>query len=98
MKVLVKKAIITEKATSLSELANSYTFEVERSANKLAIKNTIEKMYDVKVTSVRTLNYGGGKSTIKHTNKGIVEQTNNKWKKAIVTVAEGQMIDLYSNY
>ncbi len=98
MKVLVKKAIITEKATSLSELCNSYTFEVERTANKLAIKNTIEKMYDVKVTSVRTLNYGGGKSSVKYTNKGIVEQKSKKWKKAIVTVAEGQMIDLYSNY
>ena len=55
-------------------------------------------MYDVKVESVRTMNYGGGKSSMKYTNKGIVEQKNKKWKKAIVTVAEGQMIDLYSNY
>ena len=98
MKVSIKKAIITEKATSLSEDNNSYTFEVEKAANKLAIKNTIEKMYDVKVESVRTMNYGGGKSSMKYTNKGIVEQKNKKWKKAIVTVAEGQMIDLYSNY
>ena len=53
MKVLIKKAIITEKVTSLSEENNSYTFEVDKTANKLAIKNTIEKMYDVKVESVR---------------------------------------------
>ena len=98
MKVLIKKAIITEKATSLSEHQNSYTFEVALSANKLEIKNTIEKMYDVEITSVRTLNYGGGKSSMKYTNKGIVQQKSKKWKKAIVTVADGQMIDLYSNY
>tara|TARA_Y100000385_G_scaffold283515_1_gene339754 strand:+ start:861 stop:1157 length:297 start_codon:yes stop_codon:yes gene_type:complete len=98
MKVLIKKAIITEKATALSEHNNCYTFEVDRLANKLEIKNTIEKMYDVVVTSVRTLNYGGGKSSMKYTNKGIVQQKSKKWKKAIVTVADGQMIDLYSNY
>ena len=42
--------------------------------------------------------YGGGKSSVKYTNKGIVEQSNNPWKKAIVTVADGETIDLFTNF
>jgi large subunit ribosomal protein L23 len=54
-------------------------------------------MYGVSITEVRTQTYGGGKSSVKHTNKGIVVQPNNPWKKAIVTVADGETIDLYNN-
>ena len=98
MKAIIKKPIITEKATAASEAQNRFTFEVSKAANKLEIKNAVEKMYGVKVTEVRTMIYGGGKSSVKHTNRGIVEQPSNPTKKAIVTVAEGETIDLFNNF
>jgi large subunit ribosomal protein L23 len=55
-------------------------------------------VYGVHVTDVHTLNYGGGKSSVKYTNKGIVEQKSKQWKKAVVTVADGETIDLFNNY
>lgn len=97
MSNIIKKPLITEKATQDSELNNRFAFVVDRKANKIEIKKAIEKMYGVSVESVRTLTYGGGKPSVKYTNKGIVEQRNGVWKKAIVTVAEGETIDLYSN-
>ncbi len=98
MKSIIKKPIITEKATSASEMQNRFTFAVDRTANKLEIKNAVEKMYNVSITEVRTMTYGGGKSSVKYTNRGIVEQPNNPWKKAVVTVADGETIDLFNNF
>lgn len=98
MKTIIKKPIITEKATGQSEMRNRFTFEVDPSANKLEIKNAVEKMYGVQVTEVRTMNYGGGKSSVKYTNRGIVEQPTKRWKKAVVTVADGETIDLFNNF
>jgi large subunit ribosomal protein L23 len=97
MKSIIKKPIITEKATGATE-RNGYTFEVDRGANKLEIKDAVEKMFSVKVTDVRTMTYGGGKSSVKYTNRGIVEQPSKVWKKAVVTVAEGETIDLFNNF
>ena len=98
MKTIIKKPIISEKATGTSEKFNRFTFAVDRKANKIEIKNAVEKMYGVHVTDVRTSNYGGGKSSVKYTNKGIVEQKSKQWKKAVVTVADGETIDLFNNY
>jgi large subunit ribosomal protein L23 len=98
MKTIIKKPIITEKATGQSENENRFTFEVDRTANKIEIKNAVEKMYGVQVTEVRTMNYGGGKSSVKYTNRGIVEQPSRRWKKAVVTVADGETIDLFNNF
>ncbi|MFM7637344.1 MAG: 50S ribosomal protein L23 [Crocinitomicaceae bacterium] len=98
MQTIIKKPLITEKATSASEKLNRFTFEVDRKANKIEIKNAVEKMYGVHVTEVRTSNYGGGKSSVKYTNKGVVEQKSKQWKKAVVTVADGETIDLFNNY
>ncbi|MEY3084029.1 MAG: hypothetical protein RL037_209 [Bacteroidota bacterium] len=98
MQTIIKKPLITEKATAASEKLNRFTFEVDKKANKIEIKNAVEKMYGVHVTDVRTLNYGGGKSSVKFTNKGIVEQKSKQWKKAVVTVADGETIDLFNNY
>ena len=98
MKTIIKKPIITEKATAESDLFNRFTFAVDRSANKIEIKKAVEKMYGVNIIDVRTLNYGGGKSSVKYTNKGIVEQPSKQWKKAVVTVAAGETIDLFNNF
>ena len=67
---IIKKPIITEKATMISETMNRFTFEVIQTANKIEIKNAVEKMYGVQVTKVRTANFGGGKASMKYTNKG----------------------------
>jgi large subunit ribosomal protein L23 len=98
MQGIIKKPIITEKATAASEKLNAFSFEVDKKANKIEIKNAVEKMYGIHVVDVRTLNYGGGKSSMKYTNKGIVEQKSKQWKKAVVTVADGETIDLFTNY
>ncbi|MEY3198198.1 MAG: hypothetical protein RL679_1787 [Bacteroidota bacterium] len=98
MKDIIKKPIITEKATGTSEKFNRFTFAVDKKANKIEIKKAVEKMYGVSITEVRTMNYGGGKSSVKFTNKGIVEQPSKQWKKAIVTVADGETIDLFNNF
>ncbi|MEJ6582942.1 MAG: 50S ribosomal protein L23 [Crocinitomicaceae bacterium] len=98
MKTIIKKPIISEKATGLSEAFNRFTFAVDRTANKIEIKKAVEKMYAVQITDVRTMNYGGGKPSTKYTNRGVVEQPSKKWKKAIVTVADGETIDLFNNF
>ena len=95
---VIRKPIITEKATMASEQMNRFTFEVIQTANKIEIKNAIERMYGVQVTKVRTANFGGGKASMKYTNRGIVQEKAKKWKKAIVSVADGQTIDLFNNY
>lgn len=97
MKTIIRKPIITEKAMEQSETFNRFTFEVDRRANKIEIKNAVESMYGVSVESVRTMNYGGGKPSVKYTNKGIVNERSKKCKKAIVTVAEGETIDFFTN-
>jgi large subunit ribosomal protein L23 len=94
---MIKKPLLTEKATLDGESNQRYAFVVDRRANKLEIKDAIEKLYGVTVENVRTMTYGGGKPKKKYTSKGIAEQTNPVWKKAIVSVAEGQEINLYDN-
>jgi large subunit ribosomal protein L23 len=97
MNSIIKKPILTEKATLDSEMNNRFSFVVDRRANKIEIKNAVEKLYGVSVEKVRTMTYGGGKANRKYTAKGIAEQRNSVWKKAIVTVAEGEEINLYEN-
>jgi large subunit ribosomal protein L23 len=94
---MIKKPLLTEKATLDGESNQRYAFVVDRRANKLEIKDAIEKLYGVTVENVRTMTYGGGKPRKKYTSKGIAEQTIPVWKKAIVSVAEGQEINLYDN-
>lgn len=97
MNTIIKKPLITEKATLDSEENNRFTFIVDHRANKIEIKKSVESMYGITVESVRTMNYGGGKPSVKFTNKGIVEERNKRYKKAIVSVAEGETIDLFTN-
>ncbi len=95
MSVLIKP-IITEKMTSDSELYNRYGFVVEPKSNKLQIKEAVEATYGVSVKKVRTMNYGPNRRT-KYTKTGIQQGKTNAYKKAIVDVEEGDVIDFYSN-
>ena len=95
MSILIKP-IITEKATRDSELFNRYAFVVNKKANKLEIKNAVEKSYGVTIENVRTMNYPVQRNT-KYTKSGIVQAMKGAYKKAIVQLAEGESIDFYSN-
>lgn len=92
----LKKPVITEKMTSLTEELNRYGFVVDHNANKLQIKSAIQEMYGVSVDRVNTMNYKGKHKT-RYTKTGWVEGRTNKFKKAIVTLSEGDSIDFYSN-
>lgn len=95
MSILIKP-IITEKATSDTELFNRYAFVVAKKANKLEIKEAVETAYGVSIASVKTLNYPIQRQT-KHTKKGVVTGIKSGYKKAIVQLAEGESIDFYNN-
>lgn len=95
MSVLVKP-LITEKMTELSEKRNQYGFIVDRTANKIQIKAAIEGEYNVSVTSVNTMVYAG-KNKKRFTKSAILDGRKNHFKKAMVTVAEGDIIDFYAN-
>ena len=88
--------VVTEKANTITEKGNRYTFKVSPEANKYQIKDAIEKLYDVKVVGVSTMNYSG-KSKQRYTKSGVVKGRTVAFKKAIVTLEEGQTIDFYSN-
>lgn len=93
---ILKKPIITEKATLGSELYNQYVFLVHSKANKVEIKKAVEAAYGVNVEKVRTLN-NGPERKMRYTKTGIQKGKTNATKKAIVQVAEGDAIDFYSN-
>ncbi|HEC42372.1 MAG TPA: 50S ribosomal protein L23 [Bacteroides sp.] len=95
MEILIKP-IVTEKMTTLGEDLNRYGFLVHKDANKIQIKMAVEKMYGVSVSSVNTMIYGG-KVKSRFTKSGVVTGKTNSYKKAIITLAEGETIDFYSN-
>ena len=93
---IIVKPIITEKMTSAGEKMNRYGFIVDPNANKVEIKNAIEKMYGVTVAAVNTQNYNG-KIKTRNTTRGVAVGRVNKNKKAIVTLKKGETIDFYSS-
>jgi large subunit ribosomal protein L23 len=95
MNVIIKP-IVSEKMTNQTELMNKYAFIVSKLANKIDIKKSIESAYDVKVKSVKTMNYYG-KIKSRNTKAGVVTGKRNSFKKAIVELIEGNSIDFYSN-
>jgi len=96
MNVLVKP-LITEKMTGVTEkFPNRYGFVVEKGADKGQIKVAVEKMYNVSVKSVHTMNYMG-KNKKRYTKTGFMAGKKNDFKKAIVSLNDGQVIDFYSN-
>ncbi len=94
MSVIIKP-VISEKANYLTDLRGDYSFLVDPKANKIQIKNAIEEAYNVKVADVRTMIYAP-KVSAKYTKKGLQIGKTNKLKKAVVRLAEGEVIDIFS--
>jgi large subunit ribosomal protein L23 len=82
--------------SALSEKRNQYGFVVSRQANKVEIRKAVESQYGVTVTDVNTMVYMG-KSKKRYTKTGILDGRTNHFKKAMITVAEGDVIDFYAN-
>ena len=93
---IIIKPVITEKMTEMGEDLNRYGFIVNRKANKLQIKKAVEDLYGVEVVAVNTMTYRG-KTKSRYTKTGIISGKTASYKKAIITVAEGETIDFYSN-
>lgn len=93
MEVLIKP-LVTEKISDLNE-KGQYGFIVDRRANKVEIKKAVEKMYGVNVENVNTMRYPSKEKT-RYTKTKIITGRTAEYKKAIVTVAEGEVIDFYS--
>ena len=89
------KPILTEKANGQQEKLRRYAFKVDRRANKLEIKSAIEQFYGVNVLEVNTL-VVPGKNKTRSTKAGIISGIKSGYNKALVTVAEGETIDLYA--
>jgi len=87
---IIRTVRLTEKSTVLTEKANKYVFEVNPAANKLEIKAAIESLFQKKVVSVNTANYAGKKKRERRADFG----RRPHWKKAIVTLKEGEKLDL----
>ena len=96
MKNILIKPLITEKSSDLSEKRNVFGFVVNRNANKLQIKNAVEEMYNVQVDDVRTLQMPA-KAKSRFTKAGITKGRKQAYKKAYVSLPDGETIDFYSN-
>jgi large subunit ribosomal protein L23 len=92
---ILKRPLVTEKISSLNEKGR-YGFIVDITANKLEIKNAVEKMYGVNVEKVNTISVMGKRKT-RFTKAGVLAGQKPNYKKAIVKLAAGEVIDFYSN-
>jgi large subunit ribosomal protein L23 len=95
MDILIKP-VITEKAENLSETRNQYTFIVDKTANKIEIKKEVEKLYNVNVVAVNT-NRMPGKIKMKGTKSGYQVGRKPSYKKAVITIETGEVLDIYKN-
>jgi large subunit ribosomal protein L23 len=87
---VIKRPVISEKSTALAELGNRYVFEVAPAANKQEIRDAVQRLFNVKVREVRTMMMHGKVKRV-----GRFETKRSNWKKALVTLAEGQKIDFF---
>jgi large subunit ribosomal protein L23 len=92
---ILKSPLVTEKVSALNE-KGKYGFIVDINANKVEIKQAVEKMYGVNVAKVNTLRVMG-KQKVRFTKAGTLAGRKPNYKKAIVTLAQGEVIDFYSN-
>ncbi|MGB0509970.1 MAG: 50S ribosomal protein L23 [Flavobacteriales bacterium] len=96
MKNILIKPLITEKMTAESERINAYGFVVNDDANKFEIKDAVEKTYGVTVAGVRTMRVDG-KVRSRFTRTGVLRGRSESYKKAIVRLVDGDVIDFYEN-
>jgi large subunit ribosomal protein L23 len=96
MKEILIRPLVTEKMSALTEKQGKYGFIVDTDANKIEIKNAVQKAYGVEVTQVNTVRYDG-KRKFRYTAKGIIEGRSAGYKKAIVKLKAGDTIDFYAN-
>ena len=89
---VITSPLITEKGTLVNEQGNQFVFKVRPEANKVEIRHAVETLFKVKVEKVRTINYLG-----KNRRVGKTVGQRPRWKKAYVTVAEGQRIDFFES-
>jgi large subunit ribosomal protein L23 len=87
---VLKRPLITEKSTLQKEMANQLSFEVDRKANKVEIRRAVEKVFGVKVVGVRTIQIQG---KVKRHGRVLGQRRN--WKKAIVTLAQGEHVEFF---
>ncbi len=87
---IIRRPLITEKTTIQKETANQVTFEVDRRANRVEIKRAVEKIFNVRVVGVRTMQIRG-----KIKRRGRIEGKRRDWKKAMVTLGPGERIDFF---
>lgn len=92
--IILIKPLLTEKMLRLQEEAHKYAFQVARKANKIEIKKAVENKFDVQVENVHTI-VVKGKSKRMNTRRGLTRGKRSSWKKAIVTLREGQSIDFF---
>lgn len=88
---VIKTVLLSEKATDQTELMNKYYFKVDPKSNKIEIKNAVEELFNVKVASVNTVNYKGKRKRMRTAQKG----KRADWKKAVVTLKDGESIDVF---
>ena len=89
---VIRRPIISEKSTALAEVGGKYAFEVAVQANKQEIKDAVQRLFNVKVRQVRTMIMHGKVKRV-----GRFEVTRANWKKALVTLVEGQKIEFFQN-
>lgn len=92
---IIIRPVITEKNTALME-QGKYTFEVAQAANKPMIKQAVQQLFDVQVKDVNTMNVKGKMKT-RRTRSGVTTGYKRSWKKAIVTLAAGERIDIFED-
>ncbi len=95
-KNILVRPLITEKSEILSEKENRYSFVVNKKANKIEIKGAVEAMYGVAVVSVNTA-IMPAKMKLRNTKSGIIKGRKSSYKKAVVRLAEGDVIDFYGD-
>ncbi len=94
IRLIIQKPVVTEKSTALKEDFNRYVFRVDVKTNKRQIKKAVEELFEVKVKDVRTAVIRGKKSVVMN-RRGRFEGYRPNWKKAYVTLAEGDKIDIF---
>ena len=96
IKTILVKPLITEKADTLSEGKNQYSFIVDKSANKIEIRKAVESLYAVNVEAVNTMVIAGKRKT-RNTKRGVLHGRKPSYKKAVVTLASGENIDFFGD-